>query len=287
MEISGKTRLLGLIGSPVEHSKSPAMYNYCFDKWHLDYKYLAFDVPLEKTGEAVTAIRTFNMKGANVTMPCKREVIQFLDELSPAARLAGACNTIVEREGRLWGYITDGEGYVANLAQHGVTVKDKCITLLGAGGASTAIQVQTLLDGAAELRVFNKRDTFWDLAQTKIAELQAHFPKQKIALYDLDDRETLAASVDQSHILSNATKVGMGDLRDQSPVGDLEVFRKDLVVTDAVYDPAETKFLADAKAAGCRIADGLGMLLYQGAAAVKLYTGKTMPVDEIRRAFYQ
>ena len=148
MEISGKTRLFGLIGSPVEHSKSPAMYNYCFDKWKLDYKYLAFDVDKNQTADAIQAFRTFQMKGANITMPCKQEVLKYLDEISPAARLVGACNTIVNHDGVLTGYITDGEGYIENLRHEGVEVKGKKITLLGAGGVSSAIQAQALLDGA-------------------------------------------------------------------------------------------------------------------------------------------
>ena len=131
MEISGKTRLFGLIGSPVEHSKSPAMYNYCFDKWKLDYKYLAFDVDKNQTANAIQAFRTFQMMGANITMPCKQEVLKYLDEISPAARLVGACNTIVNHDGVLTGYITDGEGYIENLRHEGVEVKGKKITLLG------------------------------------------------------------------------------------------------------------------------------------------------------------
>ena len=145
MDISGKTRLFGLIGSPVEHSKSPAMYNYCFDKWKLDYKYLAFDVDKNQTSDAIQAFRTFQMKGANITMPCKQEVLKYLDEISPAARLVGACNTIVNHDGVLTGYITDGEGYIENLRHEGVEVKGKKITLLGAGGVSSAIQAQALL----------------------------------------------------------------------------------------------------------------------------------------------
>ena len=161
MDISGKTRLFGLIGSPVEHSKSPAMYNYCFDKWKLDYKYLAFDVDKNQTSDAIQAFRTFQMKGANITMPCKQEVLKYLDEISPAARLVGACNTIVNHDGVLTGYITDGEGYIENLRHEGVEVKGKKITLLGAGGVSSAIQAQALLDGAREIAVFNKKYAFW------------------------------------------------------------------------------------------------------------------------------
>ena len=175
MDISGKTRLFGLIGSPVEHSKSPAMYNYCFDKWKLDYKYLAFDVDKNQTSDAIQAFRTFQMKGANITMPCKQEVLKYLDEISPAARLVGACNTIVNHDGVLTGYITDGEGYIENLRHEGVEVKGKKITLLGAGGVSSAIQAQALLDGAREIAVFNKKDAFWEKAIAKAAEYQKAF----------------------------------------------------------------------------------------------------------------
>lgn len=286
MEISGKTKLLGLIGSPVEHSKSPAMYNYCFEKWNLDQKYLAFDVPKEKTEDAIKAFRTLGMKGANITMPCKQEVLKYLDRISPAAELVGACNTIVDEDGILTGYITDGEGYVENLRQEGVEIKGKKITLLGAGGVSSAIQAQVLLDGAREIAVFNKKDAFWETAEKKVKAYQEAFPNQKIALFDLDDREKLAEEIKTSDILSNATKVGMHPLEDLSIITDKTWFRKELVVTDVVYDPEKTKLLKDAEAAGCKVIGGLGMLIYQGAAAAKLYTGLDMPVEEVKQKFF-
>ena len=287
MEISGKTRLFGLIGSPVEHSKSPAMYNYCFDKWKLDYKYLAFDVDKNQTADAIQAFRTFQMKGANITMPCKQEVLKYLDEISPAARLVGACNTIVNHDGVLTGYITDGEGYIENLRHEGVEVKGKKITLLGAGGVSSAIQAQALLDGAREIAVFNKKDAFWEQAVAKAAEYQKAFPSQKITVYDMDDTEKLAAEIRTSDILSNATRVGMHPLENISIITDHSLFRKELVVTDVVYEPEKTKLLQDAEAAGCKTVGGLGMLIYQGAAAAKLYTGLDMPVAEVKEKFFQ
>lgn len=286
MEISGKTKLLGLIGSPVEHSKSPAMYNYCFEKWNLDQKYLAFDVSKEETGDAMKALRTLGMKGANITMPCKQEVLKYLDAISPAAELVGACNTIVNEDGVLTGYITDGEGYVENLRQEGIEIKGKKITILGAGGVSSAIQAQALLDGAREISVFNKRDAFWENAQKKIKTYQEAFPEQKIALYDLDDTEKLAEEIKTSDILSNATKVGMHPMEGMSIITDPTLFRKELVVTDVVYEPEKTKLLQDAEAAGCKVIGGLGMLIFQGAAAAKLYTGLDMPVDEVKQKFF-
>ena len=286
MKISGTTKLYGLLGSPVEHSKSPAMYNYCFEKWGLNSVYLAFDVPAEHTEAAVQAFRTMGMKGANVTMPCKQAIVPYLDEISDAVRLSGACNTVVEEGGKLKGYNTDGEGYVINLRAHGVDIRDRKLVLLGAGGASTAIQVQALLDGAAEVAVFNQKDAFWERAEQKIQELQKEFPDRTIELLDLSDEALLAKRIENADILTNATRVGMKPLDEVSLIGDLSLLRPGLVVADTVYEPEETKLLRDAKAQGCQTIGGLGMLLYQGAAAVKLYTGREMPVEEIRKELY-
>lgn len=142
MHLSGTTTMLGLIGTPVEHSKSPAMYNHCFAKYGLDWAYLAFDISPEKAGDAVQAIRTLHMRGANVTMPCKNAVIPYLDELTPAARAIQAVNTIVNDNGRLVGHNTDGCGYTQNLRRNGVEVKGKRIVLLGGGEAASAIAIQ-------------------------------------------------------------------------------------------------------------------------------------------------
>ena len=257
MMITGTTKLLGLFGSPVGHSMSPAMYNYCFEKWNLDWRYLAFDVTEDKIEDAVKAFRVLGMKGANVTMPCKRAVIPYLDWVSPAVALSGACNTIVNEDGMLKGYNTDGEGYVWNLQSHGMEIQGKTLTLLGAGGAATAIQVQALLDGAAVINVFNKVDSFWNLAQEKIQELQTVFPNQKIALFDLDNQELVKEKTGESDILTNATRVGMKPLDDISPIQDVSVFRDSLMVTDCVYNPRKTKLLIEAEENGSPTADGL------------------------------
>ena len=173
MRISGTTTLLGLIGTPVEHSKSPAMYNHCFQKFGLDWAYLAFDIPQEKAGDAVQAIRTLGMRGANVTMPCKNAVIPYLDKLTPAAEAIQAVNTIVNENGTLVGHNTDGCGYTQNLRRSGVEVKGKRIVLLGGGGAASAIAIQAALEGAAEIAVFNLKDAFWPRVEKG---LQGHRP---------------------------------------------------------------------------------------------------------------
>lgn len=287
MEISGTTRMLGLIGTPVEHSKSPAMYNYCFQKFGLDWVYLAFDISLEKTGDAMQTIRTLNLRGANVTMPCKNAVIPYLDELTPAAKAIQAVNTIVNENGRLVGHNTDGCGYTQNLRRNGIEVAGKKIVLLGGGGAASAIAIQAALEGAEEIAVFNRRDEFWPRVEKSLEAIGQAAPNCRISLCDLDDRDGLKAAIDRCDVLSNATRVGMAPYEDQSNITDLAWFRPDLVVTDVVYSPAETRMLREAKAAGCRTCDGLGMLLCQGAEAFRLYSGLEMPVEEIRALLYQ
>ena len=286
LQISGTTTMLGLIGTPVAHSKSPAMYNHCFQKFGLDWAYLAFDVPAERAGEAVAAIRTLHMRGANVTMPCKNAVIPFLDELTPAARAIQAVNTIVNEDGVLVGHNTDGCGYTQNLRRNGIEVAGKKIVLLGGGGAASAIAIQAALEGAAEIAVFNLRDAFWPRVEQGLRAIAQAAPGCVISLGDLADRPALKAAIDRCDILSNATRVGMAPYEDQSNITDLSWFRPDLVVTDVVYAPPETKMLREARAAGCRTCDGLGMLLCQGAEAFRLYSGLEMPVEEIRTLLY-
>lgn len=160
--INGHTRLYALIGSPVGHSGSPAMYNYSFEKLGIDAAYLAFDIPLEKTKDAIDAFRTLNVGGFNITMPNKTAAAQLVDRLSPAAELVGACNTVVvEEDGTMTGHITDGIGFVRNLKEHGVGIEGKKIVLLGTGGAATAIAVQAALDKASEIAIFNRKDEFF------------------------------------------------------------------------------------------------------------------------------
>ena len=287
MNIDGHTRLLGLIGTPVGHSKSPAMYNYCFEKYGLNCAYLAFDVDMEHVEDAVAAIRTFNLQGANVTMPLKNAVMPYLDEVSPASLAIGSVNTIVNRGGRLCGYVTDGMGYTGELRRGGVEIAGKTVTLLGAGGAASAIAIEAALEGAKEIRVFNKRDAFWDRALANLKTIGEAAPACKISLSDLDDSEALRESIAGSDILTNATRVGMKPMDGESLIKDTTMFRPELIVTDVVYDPEETKLLRDAKAAGCRTFDGLGMLVEQGAASFKLYTGLDMPVGEVCDAIYR
>lgn len=285
--ISGHTGLLALIGSPVGHSGSPAMYNYSFDRLGLDYAYVALDIKQDEVKDAIAAMRLFKMKGGNVTMPDKVEAAKYMDELSPAAQIIGAINTIVNEDGKLIGHITDGEGFVNNLKDHGVDVKGKKITVAGGGGAATAIQVQCALDGAREITIFNKKDAFFARTLETAEKIKNAVPGVIVNVYDLDDVAKMTEEIASSDIFTNATIVGMKpDFEDQSVVKDLSAFRPGLVVCDTVYNPLETKMLRDAKECGCTCVDGKGMLLWQGVSAFKLFSGHDMPVAEVKEKFF-
>lgn len=284
--ITGHTGLLALIGSPVDHSGSPAMYNYSFARLGLDYVYVALDIKEHDVKDAIAAMRLFNMKGGNVTMPDKTEAAKYMDELSPAAEIIGAVNTIVNDNGKLTGHITDGEGFVNNLKDHGIDIKGKKITVAGGGGAATAIQVQCALDGAREITIFNKKDAFFERTLATAEKIRKAVPGIIVNVYDIDDVAKMTEEIQASDIFANATIVGMKPMDDQSVVKDLSAFHKGLVVADAVYNPEETKLLREAKEAGCTCVGGKGMLLWQGVSAFKLFTGQDMPVQEVKEKFY-
>ncbi|MDY4953047.1 MAG: shikimate dehydrogenase [Candidatus Onthomonas sp.] len=288
--ISGHTKLYCLIGSPVGHSGSPAMYNYSFARTDVDAAYLAFDIPLDKVEEGIAALKTFQVGGFNITMPDKTAVAGLVDELSPAAKLIGACNTVtVGEDGKMTGHNTDGIGFVRNLHENGVEIQGKKLVVLGAGGAATAICVQAALDGAAEIAIFNRfnsKDNFYANGQRTVEKLAQAVPTCKTSITPLEDKEALAAAVKNCDILVNATKVGMKPLDGESLI-DPALFRADLVVADTVYNPRETRMIQEAKAAGCKAAiGGIGMLLWQGVAAFKLFTGKDMPAQEVLEKFF-
>ncbi|MBR2044575.1 MAG: shikimate dehydrogenase [Agathobacter sp.] len=284
--ISGHTGVLALIGSPVGHSGSPAMYNYSFEKLGLDYVYVAYDVKEDGVKDALNAMRLFNMRGMNVTMPDKTEAAKWVDELSPAAQIIGAVNTIVNENGKLIGYITDGEGFVNNLKDFDVDIKGKKMVVAGGGGAATAIQVQCALDGAKEIVIFNKKDAFFERTLGTAEKIRAAVPACEVSVYDIDDEVVFAQQMKDADIFVNATIVGMKPMEDKSIVKDVSLLRPELVVADIVYNPEETKLLQDAKAAGCKCVGGKGMLVWQGASAFKLYTGEDMPVEGVKELLY-
>ena len=286
--LSGHTLLVSLIATPIRHSLSPKMHNEAYAKLGLDYAYLAFEVGQEELADAVQGIRALGIRGSNVSMPNKQAIIPYLDELSPAAELVGAVNTVVNKDGKghLVGHVTDGTGAVRALAEEGVDVKDQIITLTGAGGAGTAIAIQLALDGAKEIRIFNRQDDFYANAEKTVEKINTR-TDSSATLTDLADQAAFKQSIAESSIYIDATSAGMKPQEDVSLIDDPAVIRPDLVVFDVVYSPLETKLLKFAKEHGAKKAlNGIGMMLYQGAEAFKLHTGEDMPVEYIRDTFF-
>lgn len=283
--ITGHTRLTGLLGSPVAHSLSPLMHNEAFRHLGLDYIYLAFDVKAESMETAINGLRELNVRGFNITMPCKNIMAKLCDNLSPAARITGSVNTVVNDNGVFTGYTTDGIGYMKSLQSAGYNIIGKKMTLLGAGGAATAILVQAALDGVSEISVFNRKGPSYE-GMLQTLSLLKESTSCKVTLYDLDDETALKREISDSAILTNGTSVGMSPNTEQSIITDSSYLHKDLIVSDIIYNPRETKLLKLAKEQDCKTCNGLYMLLYQGAEAFKLWTGQDMPVSIIKEKFF-
>lgn len=283
--ITGHTKLTGLLGSPVEHSISPMMHNESFRVLGLDYAYLAFDVGEQELEIAVEGLKALKVKGFNLTMPNKNRMCRLCDQLSPAAEIIGAVNTVENRNGELVGHSTDGSGYMLAVKNAGYEILGKKMTLFGAGGAGTSILVQAALDGVAEISVFNRRTPFFERAEQIIRKLNER-TSCKIRLYDYEDASVLRREIGDSAILTNATSVGMAPNLEACILKDTSMLHLDLIVSDVIYNPKETKLLKMAKEAGCRTFNGMYMLLYQGAEAFRIWTGQEMPVEHIKQMFF-
>ena len=279
--ITGHTELIGLMAYPIRHSSSPAMHNAAFAKLGLDYAYLAFEVDNDSLEGAVQGIRSLKLVGSNVSMPNKTVVHKYLDKLSPAAEMCGAVNTIVNEDGVLTGHITDGTGYMMSLKDNGVDVIGKKMTIVGAGGAATAIEIQAALDGVAEISIFNRKDEFWANAEETVRKINEK-TNCKAQLFDLADLDKLKEEIASSYLFTNATGMGMKPLEGQTYIPDKSFLRPDLIVSDVAYYPRETELLRMAKEVGCKTMNGLGMMLFQGAAAFKMWTGEDMPIEYMK-----
>lgn len=284
--ITGHTQLTALLGSPVAHSISPLMHNEAFRQLGLDYAYLCFEVTEETLPAAVDGLKACGIRGFNLTMPNKNKIVELLDELSPAAKLIGAVNTVVNDNGRLIGYNTDGIGYMQAARDAGYDLTGKTITVMGAGGAATAICAQAALDGVEKIHIFARSTSrFWNRTQ-KLADTINGTLSCKAVLHENGDSAALRDAAAESTLLLNATSVGMAPNVDASIITDTSIFRPDLVVSDVIYNPQETLLLRQAREAGCRTFNGMYMLLYQGAAAFRLWTGQDMPVELIKEKYF-
>jgi shikimate dehydrogenase len=274
--ISGKTRLCGVIGAPVEHTMSPIMYNAAFKKLGLDYIYVPFRVTKEDLGKAIEGMRALNLKGLNVTIPHKVTIIQFLDELDPLAGKIGAVNTIVNNGGTLIGYNTDATGFLQALLERGIEPKGKNVVILGAGGASRAISF-VLAERGANLVILNRTP---DRAKECAGRISQIFQREVQALQLGGDN--LIKVLEKADILVNTTSVGMSPNNGETLVTS-NLIKPSLIVFDIVYNPIRTRLQMEAERSHAQIISGIEMLLWQGALAFEKWTGLKAPVELMRK----
>jgi shikimate dehydrogenase len=267
MKIDATTKLVALLGYPVKHSFSPTMHNAAFEKLGLNYRYVAFEVKPEMLKEAVDGIRALGLAGVNVTVPHKENVIQYLDEVDPESSFIGAVNTIANSDGRLKGYNTDGRGFMRSLEEEGIGVEGKKILIVGSGGAARAIGYY-LSEKAHELSVF---DVITEKARTLTEDLKK---RGKVSHMESVN------GIENMDIIINATPLG---LKEEDPLPfDLSAISPSQVIGDLIYK--ETRLLREAASVGCKTFNGLGMLIWQGALAFELWTGKPSPYEIMRDA---
>ena len=275
MKIDGYTRLAAVVANPIKHSISPFIHNSAFEATNTNGVYLAWEVDATELAETVANIRRYQMYGINLSMPYKEQVIAYLDQLSEEACLIGAVNTVVNREGTLIGYNTDGKGFFKSLPSFKISRKK--LVLLGAGGAAKAILAQAILDGVSQISVFVRSSSI-EKTRPYLKKIQ-NATGFRVDLFALEDVQELQDSITQADLLVNATSVGMDG--SSQPIPTSIVLPEKLMVADVIYQPFETPFLKWAKNQGNQSINGLGMLLYQAAEAFELWTGKEMPTDQI------
>tara|TARA_B100001123_G_scaffold387415_1_gene462636 strand:- start:3168 stop:3998 length:831 start_codon:yes stop_codon:yes gene_type:complete len=260
---------LGIIGSPVSHSLSPAIQSAALRAAGINASYYRWETPLPELSARIASLREQDCLGANVTIPYKQTVLPFLDEVAPLAGEIGAVNTIVNNQGQLIGYNTDGSGFLAALEESGFSVAGKGFLLIGAGGAARGIAFALRQAGAGLLAISNRTP---DRAETLASEVDASPVAfgHPVSLYDC---------------VVNCTSVGMQgpDAKAALPY-DLATAKPSTLIVDIVYTPEETGLIKSARAAGLPCLGGLPMLIHQGALAFELWTGRPAPIETMREA---
>jgi shikimate dehydrogenase len=279
MGITGTTRLCFILGRPIAHTLSPAMHNAAFAALALPYVYLPWALSPDGLAAAAAAFRAMeNFAGANVTVPHKEAIRVHLDALSPEAEGIGAVNTVIPRDGRLLGHNTDGVGFIASLREGGTDPRGARVLLLGAGGGAKGVAYALAAEGTAEITVANRSP---ERAEALVGALAARFRRCQFLALPLQ-APGVAEAVKSADVLINATSVGLAP-GETLPL-DLGGLRPTTLVCDLIYRPLETAFLEAARGKGCRVLNGLGMLLHQGAAGFRLFTGVDAPLDAMRAA---
>ena len=277
-EVNYKAELVGVFGHPVAENPTIVMQEAAFRELGLNWRYLTIEVFPEKLAEAMTGLRAFNMKGINLTIPHKVEVLKYLDEIAPDAELMGAVNTVRREGDKLIGENTDGKGFLSSLRDDaGTDPAGKRIVILGAGGAARAISVELALAGVSHITIVNRT------------------VERGQALVDLLNRKSAATAVfnhwtgtyalpAETDVLVNATSIGLFPNVDERPDVDFNTVSGHMVVCDVIPNPPRTPFLREAEVRGAKTLDGLGMLVYQGAIGFEMWTGRKAPVDAMHQA---
>ncbi|MFQ6042712.1 MAG: shikimate dehydrogenase [Candidatus Poribacteria bacterium] len=277
-QITGKTKIVGVIGDPIEHSCSPQMHNAAFEQLSMDYVYVAFHVKAEDLKSAIDGFKALNIVGINVTIPHKQDVIPLIDELSREAELIGAVNTLVFKEGRIEGHNTDARGFIAAMKEAGVDVlRGKSVVVLGAGGAARAIVVSLALQDVKRISIANR-------TASKARQLAADISQKtgiEIHGMGLDDK-SLPEAIAASSLLVNTASSSM-NLEHPLLINE-DWLHRQLGVYDIIYNPPETRLMKVAREKGLKTIGGIGMLVHQGAIAFELWTGQYPPVDTMRYA---
>ena len=281
--IDGHTTLYCLLGHPARHSISPRMHTTAAKLLGVNMVYLAFDIEPNEIGITVEALRLLQAGGFNLTMPFKRTVIPYLDRITKASELSGAVNTVINKNGVLIGATTDGIEYLDSLLDFVFDYHGKKMTLLGAGGAATSIAVSAALSGVKRIDIFKRKNKTYEETEA-FAERINSSTDCDVLVFPMDDSDAMQDSIASSDLLTNATNVGMED--DKTSLVPKEFLRPDLFVSDIIYHPAETTLLSYARECGCRYKNGEDMLLFQGAASFKEWTGLQMPVEAIKKLVF-
>lgn len=279
MRIDGYTRMAAVIAKPIRHSISPFIHNHAYQLTATNAVYLAWEVAEEQVEQSLQQLRVLDMLGANISMPYKKKVLPYLDQVDESAQLIGSVNTIVQKDGCLTGYNTDGLGFLKSLPKT-FSIKDKKLVLLGAGGAATAIILEAIRQGVAEIHLFVRPESLakYQAIYSPLSEALSF----SIVLHDLSRRDQVNAMMVGTDLLINATGLGMDGV--SLPVPKEFTFPKGCLVADLAYFPAKTPFLQLAEEQELQTVNGLGMLFHQAALAFELMTYKTFPEQEVWQA---
>lgn len=275
--ITGKTKVIGVIGHPIEHSMSPPMHNNAFKDLRMDYVYVAFHVLPENIGDLIQSCKTLNIGGLNVTIPHKTSVIKYLDEIDETAEKIGAVNTIQFKNGIAKGYNTDGIGAIKSIQEH-VSLKDKKVLIIGSGGASKAISFTLINEKIKSLVIANRTE---DNAIDLIENITKQSSFEDISYSSIEDAGEIIPDVD---IIINTTPIGMYPNHEVEPPIKTDNITNNHVVLDIIYNPLETMLLKQARLNGAKTINGTSMLINQGLVSFKIFTGQNATYESFEEA---